>query len=375
MMIITPFQWDITCIVSPVKPETVHSQPPQVGILLCNTGTPAAPTAQALRPYLKQFLSDRRIIEWSRWFWWPLLHGIILNTRPARSARLYQRIWTPQGSPLLQMMKEQAEGMRGRILTHTSLHIPVVPGMRYGEPSIAAGLRQLRDQGVRRILIFPLFPQYSATTTASMFDAVFDELKQWRWLPEIRTIAHYHDHPGYITALAHSVRATWATTGQPEQLLFSYHGIPQSYFLKGDPYYCECQKTSRLVADQLGLSETQWQVTFQSRFGPEEWLRPYTDVTLTEYGAQKCNSLQVICPGFSSDCLETVDEIDHEGRKSYEEAGGRNFHYIPALNAQPEHLDLLATLALNHLQGWLDQPPFTPPDPILINTRRQQLGV
>ena len=362
-------------IVFPVIPETAHTQLPRVGILLCNTGTPSAPTAQALRPYLRQFLSDRRIIEWSRWFWWPLLHGIILNTRPARSARLYQRIWTPEGSPLLKLMKEQAEGIRGRVHAHTSLDIPVVLGMRYGEPSIATGLRQLREQGVRRILVFPLFPQYSATTTASMFDAVFDELKQWRWLPEIRTIAHYHDHPAYIAALADSIRTTWADKGQPEQLLFSFHGIPQSYFLKGDPYYCECQKTGRLVAENLGLAEGQWQVIFQSRFGPEEWLKPYTDVTLADLGQKKLDSLQVLCPGFSADCLETVDEIDHEGRKTYTEAGGRNFHYIPALNAQPAHLDFLTDMALTHLQGWLDQPPFIPPDPTHISTRRQQLGV
>lgn len=356
-------------------PEIFHAQSPRIGILLCNTGTPAAPTAQALRPYLRQFLTDRRIIEWSRWFWLPLLHGIILNTRPARSARLYQRIWTAAGSPLLQMMQAQAEGIRGRVHTRTAQAISVVLGMRYGEPSIATGLRQLRDQGARRILIFPLFPQYSATTTASMFDAVFDELKQWRWVPEIRTIAHYHDHPAYIAALANSVRTTWAEKGPPEQLLFSFHGIPQSYFLKGDPYYCECQKTSRLVAENLGLSEAQWQVTFQSRFGPEEWLRPYTDVTLAELGQKKMEGLQVLCPGFSADCLETVDEIDHEGRKTYEEAGGRDFHYIPALNAQPDHLDLLADIACQHLQGWFDQLPFTPPDPTRIATRRSQFGV
>jgi ferrochelatase len=352
-----------------------HLTPPVTGILLCNTGTPAAPTTRAIRAYLAQFLSDQRIIEAPRWLWLPILHGIILNTRPVRSAKLYRRIWTENGAPLLTMMCAQAEALRDQLFARTHQAIPVVVGMRYGDPSIASGLRQLREAGVRRLLVLPLFPQYSATTTAAMFDAVFSELKMWRWMPEIRTIAHYHDHPDYITALANTVREARTEHGTPEKLLFSFHGIPQSYFLKGDPYYCECQKTARLVAEQLGLSATAWDVAFQSRFGSEPWLQPYTDVTLATWGHAKLKSVHVLCPGFAADCLETIDEIGHEGRHTYTEAGGTNFHYIPALNTRPDHLTALTKLVLTHLQGWLDHNPSPLPDPHRVTAHRQKLGL
>jgi ferrochelatase len=323
------------------------------GILLTNIGSPDAPTAKALRPYLAEFLGDPRIVELPRWLWLPILHGFILATRPRRSARLYQNIWTDSGSPLLAIAKQQAAGLRERLEARTGLPIQVAVGMRYGNPSIASGLRQLWDAGARRILVFPLFPQYSATTTAATFDAVFDALKKWRWMPELRTVSHYCDHPGYVAALANSVREHWGAHGKAERLLLSFHGIPKRYSLAGDPYAGECETTARLVAAQLGLKDGEWQHSFQSRFGPVEWLRPYTDELLAEWGKAGLRSVDAICPGFAADCLETIDEIGREARETFEEAGGGRLSYIPALNARPDHLDALAEVALRQLQGWL----------------------
>lgn len=352
-----------------------HNTPNQLGILMCNTGTPAAPTSTAVRTYLAQFLGDQRIIEAPRWLWWPILHGIILNIRPARSAQLYKRIWTEHGSPLLNIVRAQAKGLQAKLLAATQIEIPVAVGMRYGEPSIGAGLRDLRTQGARRILVLPLFPQYSATTTAAIFDAVFAELRNWRWVPELRTVAHYHDYPAYIAALANTVREARMQQGQPERLLFSFHGIPQSYFLKGDPYYCECHKTARLVAESLNLKENAWQVSFQSRFGPAAWLQPYTDKTLEAWGQEQLSSLHVICPGFAADCLETLDEINHEGHLTYTQAGGKGFHYLPALNLRSDHLAALTEIALQHLQGWLEVSPAPRPEAERVLMLRQQLGL
>jgi ferrochelatase len=322
--------------------------------LLTNIGSPDAPTPAALRPYLAEFLGDPRIVELPRWLWLPVLHGILLNTRPRRSARLYKNIWTEAGSPLLNIIKGQAGGIGERLAAQTKVPIKMAVGMRYGRPSIAAGLHQLWEAGARRILVFPLFPQYSATTTAATFDAVFDELKRWRWMPELRTVNHYHDHPGYISALADSIRDDWATKGQPERLLFSFHGIPKHYSLAGDPYAAECETTARLVVRQLGLKEGEWQMSFQSRFGPVEWLKPYTDKLLEEWGKEGLQGVRVICPGFSADCLETIDEIGREAKKGFEEAGGGGLGYIPALNTWPDHLDALTDIALIHLQGWIE---------------------
>lgn len=352
-----------------------HSLPDRAGVLLMNTGTPAAPTAAALRPYLAEFLGDPRVIELPRWLWLPVLHLGILTTRPARSARLYARVWTPQGSPLLLTMRAVAETLQAELSASAGQEIPVAIGMRYGQPSIATALRELRERGVRRLLALPLFPQYSATTTAAVLDAVFAELRRWRWMPELRTISHYHTHPRYLAALAATVREAWAAHGRPERLLFSFHGLPRSYFLKGDPYYCECQRTAREVAAALGLAAGEWQVTFQSRFGPVEWLRPYTDEVLAEGGRAGQQGTHVICPGFALDCLETLDEIAHEGRRIYEGAGGQGFHYIPALNTRADHLAALADLARAHLAGWLDQPAIPPPDPAWVAERRPSLGL
>ncbi len=271
---------------SPTPPAHRSTEP--VGVLLTNVGSPEAPTGAALRPYLAQFLGDDRVIEYSNLYWKPLLHGVILNTRPRRSARLYERIWGEDGSPLLAILRRQAAALQADLADRLpDTPLVVASGLRYGEPSIAAGLRELERANVRRVLVMPLFPQYSATTTATSLDAVFDELKSWRWVPELRTVNHYHDHPLYIQAIAASIRAQWAKTGTPERLLMSFHGIPRDYFLKGDPYYCECQKTARLVAEALDLAPEMWTATFQSRFGPTEWLQPYTDKTLEAWGSRR----------------------------------------------------------------------------------------
>lgn len=329
-----------------------HTAPALTGVLLINVGSPAAPTADAVRPYLRQFLGDPRIIEFPRWLWWPLLNGIILNTRPRRSARLYRNIWTEAGSPLLVNLQRQGEALRVQLQERTSVAIAVAVGMRYGKPTLGEAMRQLDQAGVRRLLVLPLYPQYSATTTATSLDGVFDELRRWRWLPELRTITHYPDHPGYIGALANSIEEHWQAHGKAERLLFSFHGIPRSYFEQGDPYFCECQKTVRLLVNRLALAEADYAVSFQSHFGPVEWLRPYTDETLAEWGRQGIRSVQVVAPGFSGDCLETIDELGREGRATFLEAGGDSFAYIPALNDRPDHITALTDLVLTHLQGW-----------------------
>lgn len=329
-----------------------HRTPALTGVLLGNVGSPAAPTAKAVRPYLRQFLGDPRVIEYPRWLWWLLLNGIILNTRPRRSARLYRNIWTEAGSPLRVNLERQGAALQVQLQERTGMSIPVAVGVRYGEPSLAEAMHQLDQAGVRRLLVLPLYPQYSATTTGTLLDGVFQELTTWRWVPELRTITHYHDHPGYVAALANSVREHWQAHGQAQQILFSFHGIPRSYFDQGDPYFCECQKTARLLATELALAENDYIVSFQSRFGPEEWLQPYTDETLEALGRNGVRSVQVLAPGFSGDCLETIDELGREGKESFLEAGGESFSYIPALNDRSDHIAMLADLVLTHLQGW-----------------------
>lgn len=347
---------------------------PPLGVLLTNVGTPAAPTASALRRYLAEFLGDRRVIEYPRWLWQPLLHGVILNTRPRRSARLYRRVWTDEGSPLLLILQRQVKALQAA-LASSPVPVRVACGVRYGEPSIADGLRRLDAAGARRILVFPLYPQYSATTTATSLDAVFDELKTWRWVPELRTINHYHDHPGYIATLANSIREAWAAQGRPDRLLISFHGIPRDYFLKGDPYYCECQKTARLLAEALDLADGEWAATFQSRFGPSEWLQPYTDETLAAWGREGVARVDAVCPGFSADCLETTDEIGHEGAHTLREAGGGELRYIPALNDRPDHIALLAELVRANLAGWLEPDFPSPPSAAVLAQHRRFLGL
>jgi ferrochelatase len=329
-----------------------HDSPDSLGILLVNLGTPDSPSTADVRRYLKEFLWDPRVVETSRPVWWLVLNGVILNTRPRRSAAAYAKVWTEQGSPLLVISEQQRAALQSALDEALPGPVSVALAMRYGNPSIAAGLAELREAGARRVLVLPLYPQYSATTTASIFDAVTAELRTWRWLPELRFVNHYHDDPAYIAALADSVREHWAAHGQGEKLVLSFHGIPKAYFDAGDPYYCECQKTGRLLAEALGLSETQWLLTFQSRLGPKEWLRPYTDQTLQQLAGDGTRTVDVICPGFSADCLETLEEIAMENRDTFLAAGGEAYRYIACLNDRPAHIAQLAQLVQRHVQGW-----------------------
>jgi len=329
-----------------------HGAPACTGILLTNLGTPEAPTAPALRRYLAEFLWDPRVVEAPRALWWPVLHGIILRSRPRRSAHAYWKVWTEHGSPLLNIARRQAEAVQRALDDRFNGPLRVELAMRYGTPSIADGLEALRAAGARRVLVLPLYPQYAAATTASTFDAVARVLAGWRWIPELRMVTHYHDHPGYIRALADSVHDHWAAGTRPERLLFSFHGIPRECFLEGDPYHCECQKTARLVAEDLQLADGEWAVSFQSRFGPKEWLQPYTDETLKRWGGEGIKHVDVICPGFSADCLETLEEIAMQNRDFFLQAGGERYGYIPALNERPDHIAVLADLVATHGAGW-----------------------
>ena len=334
------------------NPDYKHDSPSCTGVLITNLGTPDAPTPAALRKYLAEFLSDPRVIEVPKFIWWFVLHGIILRTRPARSAEAYEKIWTDSGSPLLDISLKQKAAIQQQLDKKFDGSIKVELAMRYGNPSIQSGLEKLQQANAKRILILPLYPQYSAATTASTFDAVVDVLKTWRWIPEFRMISHYHDHPDYINALAESISEHWYHNGKPEKLLFSFHGIPKHYFEAGDPYFCECHKTARLTAEKLGLEEDDWQVTFQSRFGPREWLQPYTDKTLIALGKKGVRHVQIICPGFSADCLETLEEIDMQNRSFYTDAGGEKFSYIPALNENAEHINALSNIIEAQCQNW-----------------------
>lgn len=333
-------------------PYYKHDTPPCTGILITNLGTPDAATTSALRRYLEEFLSDPRVIETPKLIWWLILHGVILRIRPRRSAEAYEQVWSDTGSPLLDISRRQVSALRKKIEQHLGGPIKIALAMRYGNPSIASGLEQLREANAQRLLVFPLYPQYSAVTTASTFDAVADVLKKWRWLPEFRMINHYHANAKYIHALAESIRRQWQTHPQPEKLVFSFHGLPKDYFLAGDPYHCECLKTARLAAETLQLDDSRWTATFQSRFGPREWLTPYTDITLKELAAKGVKSVDVICPGFSADCLETLEEINMQNRDFFLEAGGETFHYIPALNDDALHIDCLAAIIKDHTCGW-----------------------
>jgi ferrochelatase len=332
-----------------------HGEQPAVGVLLTNVGTPDAPTAPALRRYLRQFLWDPRVIEPppARWVWKLILEGIILRVRPAKSAALYRNVWTDEGSPLLKILRRQAEAMQARLRGVFGEPLHVAIGMGYGSPSIAHGLGELRDKSCRRILILPAFPQYSGATTGSTFDAVAGELSRWRWVPELRFNTHYHDHPGYIAALAASVREYWAANGRPARLLISFHGMPLRYIQGGDPYHCHCMKTARLLNEALGLTGDEAQVCFQSRFGKEPWLQPYTDETLRKWAREGVGRVDTLCPAFSADCLETLEEMNMTNRELFEHAGGKEYHYIPALNERADHIEALADVAARQMQGWL----------------------
>jgi ferrochelatase len=329
-----------------------HGTPAGVGVLLVNLGTPDAPTKQALRPYLRQFLSDPRVVELPRALWWLILNGVILNTRPKKSAEKYARIWTQEGSPLLAHTRRQTELLRERLEEELKAPLAVEFAMRYGNPPVGRGLACLKEQGCDRVLVFPLYPQYSASTTASALDAVFEVLRRLRDVPGIRTIRHFHDHPGYIEALAANIRDYWSAHGRPERLVMSFHGIPRAALDRGDPYHCECLETARLLTETLGLGPQQHVVSFQSRFGRGEWLKPYTAATLRDLGRQGVGRVDVVCPGFVSDCLETLEEIALEGKAEFLNAGGREYHYIPALNERPEWIRAMTAIALENLAGW-----------------------
>jgi ferrochelatase len=335
------------------EPPHTHGTIPKIGVLLINLGTPAAPTAAALRPYLKEFLSDPRVIEIPRLAWWPILNLVILNTRPKKSAAKYAHIWTKDGSPLLVHTQKQTKLLQGYLGERTRSPHLVDYAMRYGTPSVESVVNKLKAQGCDRLLVIPLYPQYAASSTASALDAVFAALGKTRNLPALRVVKHYHDDPGYIAALAQSINDYWMQNGRPDKLVISFHGVPRFSLDKGDPYHCECQKTGRLLTEQLGLKPEQFTLTFQSRFGRAEWLKPYTQATLEQLGKSGTGRVDVVCPGFVSDCLETLEEIAMECRTAFLSSGGKEFHYIPCLNERPDWIRALADLALRNLQGWL----------------------
>ncbi len=334
-----------------VAEVTAHRQAARAGILLVNLGTPEAPTAKALRPYLKQFLGDPRVIEVPRPIWWLILNGIILPFRSPKSARAYAEVWTDDGSPLLvnnQRLADKLASELGRDLPDISLEL----AMSYGQPSIQNALERLQADNVQRLLVVPMYPQYSATTTASVFDQVTTWMQGQRWFPELRFVNDYYREEAWQRAVADSIRHFQSEHGQPDKLLFSFHGIPKRNLLAGDPYYCQCQYSARQIAAQLELDESQWQASFQSRLGRAEWLKPYTDKTLEELGHSGIKQLQVVCPGFSIDCLETLEEIAMEGKEEFVEAGGEDLKYIPCLNDSDAHVEVLSQLCRRHGQGW-----------------------
>lgn len=334
------------------EPAYRHGQAARTAILLCNLGTPEAPTASALRRYLAQFLSDHRVVEIPALIWKPILHGIILRVRPAKSAAKYASVWTPEGSPLKAWTEKQAKLLQGW-LGEAGHPVQVRYAMRYGQPSIASQLDALKADGVTRVLILPAYPQYSGTTTASVFDDVAHWGLRQRHLPELRFINRYHDDPGYIDALARRVETHWREHGQPDQLVMSFHGVPERTLHLGDPYHCECLKTGRLLAEALGLKDGEWLVSFQSRFGKAKWLQPYTEPSLVKLAKGGVKAVDLICPGFAADCLETLEEIAQENAEIFEHNGGEQFSAIPCLNDSDPGMDVIRTLVLRELQGWI----------------------
>ena len=317
----------------------------KTGVLITNLGTPDAPTAQALRRYLAEFLSDPRVIEIPKLIWQCILHGIILRVRPKKSAAKYKTVWTEEGSPLLAISKRQAAAIQQQLGDSACVKL----GMRYGNPSITNALRELQTLGVRNIIVLPLYPQYASPTTGSTFDAIASELKTWRWVPELHFINNYCDRPLYIEALANTIREHIAAHGKPQKIIFSYHGMPKRNLELGDPYFCFCQKTTRLIQEKLGLTQDDFITTFQSRFGYAEWLKPYTDETLQQLAKDGINHVAIISPAFSADCLETLEELAVENRDIFMEAGGKTYYYIPALNDREDHVLGLVNIIREHL--------------------------
>ena len=340
------------------EPPYRHGQASRTAVLLVNLGTPDAPTPSALRRYLAQFLGDPRVVEIPRWIWMAILHGIILRVRPAKSAHKYASIWTPEGSPLKVWTERQAQALQ-QAMDREQLPVLVRYAMTYGSPSIDAQLDALKAEGATRILILPAYPQYSGTTTAAVLDGVYRWSQRCRAIPEFRFVNRYHDDPGYIEALAQRLETHWQANGRGEQLVMSFHGVPERTLHLGDPYHCECYKTARLLAERLGLSKEQYRVTFQSRFGKAKWLEPYTEPTIRSLAREGVKRVDVVCPGFTSDCLETLEEIAMEVRQAFLTEGGEVFHYVPCLNAEPRWIQALAGIAQQHLAGWpLQAPPI-----------------
>lgn len=318
----------------------------KVGVLLINLGTPEQPTSQSVRKFLAEFLSDRRVVDIPKVIWMIILHGIILRLRPKKVAKLYQSIWFDDGSPLMHYSRKQQQALQQALADQD---IPVELAMTYGKPSMAEAGKSLAKQGVDHIIALPLYPQNSRTSTAAAFDSLARGLADCPHVPGLTWISDYHDHPQYIAALAASVEAYWQEYGKADHLLMSFHGIPERLERIGDPYPKQCRTTARLLAEKLGLQADQWQEAFQSRFGREEWVKPYTDETLESWGKQGKGRVDVIAPSFSVDCLETLEEIQIQNKEVYLEAGGKEYHYIPALNAEPRHIEFLAALVREYL--------------------------
>jgi ferrochelatase len=329
----------------------VHGQKTKTGVLLVQLGTPDDPTPKAVRRYLKEFLSDRRVVEIPRLLWTIILNGIILNTRPKQSAKKYASIWTKDGSPLKIYTQSQADNLRVELKTRC-IDIAVDYAMRYGNPSIPSKLRMFREIGVTKLLVLSLYPHYSGSTTATIFDAVAKELNTWRNLPEFRFVRNFHDNPQYIQTLANNISQHWHKHGRGEKLIMSFHGVPKRNLMLGDPYHCECYKTSRLLAEVLGLNKEEYLVTFQSRFGRAEWLQPYTEPTIIELAKKGVKKLDIVCPGFISDCLETLEEVKMEIHDAFITNGGQEFNYIPCLNDSLELARVLANIVIDHTSGW-----------------------
>ena len=346
-----------------------HDSHQKLGVLLVNLGTPDAPTATAVKPYLKEFLSDPRVVEAPRLLWWCILNGFILLKRPKSTAHAYAQVWTDKGSPLLVHSLEQLQLLRARFEQSYAGKVVVELGMTYGNPSISKALQKLKSQQVEALVILPLYPQYSGATTGCVFDAVAKQLCTWRRVPALNFIDGYYDEPRYIKAIANSIKNHTSQHGLADKLIFSYHGLPKRFLESGDPYHCHCHKTTRLVAEQLGLEAHEYMLTFQSRFGKEPWLEPYTDETLKSLPSQGVKSIQVISPGFSSDCVETIEEINIQNREFFIEAGGAKFDYIPCLNDNQDHIDLLEELVQRQLSALLPGKRFNKSDDQLSMTK------
>lgn len=356
----------------PKEPPHAHGTPARIGVLLVNLGSPEAATPSAVRRFLREFLSDPYVVEIPRPIWWLILNLFVLILRPRASAQRYAQIWTPEGSPLKVHTERQTRMLRGYLGDRLKQAHIVEYAMRYGQPSIASKLEALKAQGCDRILLLPLYPQYSASTTATVFKAAFDTLGPMRNQPALRTVRHFHDHPGYIKAVAQSIQDYWFRNGRGDHLVLSFHGVPRRTLDLGDPYHCECLKTGRLIAEQIGLKPDFYTIAFQSRFGRAEWLKPYTSGVITGLAKKKTARVDVVCPGFVADCLETLEEIALEAKATFLNAGGKEFHFIPCLNERDDWMHALTDITLQQLQGW--EAATTPDQLNAARTRALQLG-